>query len=44
MQEHAEVIRKTHAEKWYSEEMFVRFRILSATGTLRGKSPLPGKL
>ena len=44
MQEHAEVIRKTHAEKWYSEEMFVRFRILSANGTLRGKSPLTGKL
>jgi hypothetical protein len=26
---HKEVIRKTHAEKWYSEEMFTRFRILS---------------
>lgn len=24
---HKEIIRKTHAEKWYSEEMFVRFRV-----------------
>jgi heme-degrading monooxygenase HmoA len=26
--QHKEVIRKTYAEKWYSEDMFTRFRIL----------------
>lgn len=36
MKEHQEVIRKTRAEKWYSEDMFVRFRILGAVGTIRG--------
>ena len=39
-QEHAEVIRKTKKEDWYSEDMFVRFRIISSTGTLQGKDPL----
>lgn len=28
MPKHKEVIRKTHQEKWYSEDMFVRFRLL----------------
>jgi heme-degrading monooxygenase HmoA len=28
MPQHKEVIRKTYAEKWYSEDMFTRFRIL----------------
>lgn len=42
-QHHTEVIRKTRAEKWYSEEMFVRFRIQAAGGTLQGKNPLAGK-
>jgi hypothetical protein len=44
MKQHAEVIRKTRKENWYSEDMFVRFRILSSQGTLNGKDPLEGKL
>ena len=38
--EHTEVIKRTRAEKWYSEEMFVRFRIISSTGTIRGLNPI----
>lgn len=37
--DHAEVVRKTRQEKWYSEEMFVRFKINASTGTLSGKLP-----
>jgi hypothetical protein len=44
MKEHAEVVRKTHAEKWYSEDMFVRFRIIQSTGTIKKKNPLDGLL
>lgn len=33
--EHAEVVKKTHAENWYSEDLFVRFRILHQEGTLQ---------
>lgn len=43
MQEHAEVIRKTRTENWYSEDMFVRFRIISSNGNDTRKAPLPGK-
>ena len=28
MKEHAEVIKKTRQQKWYSEELFMRFRII----------------
>ncbi len=28
MKEHAEVIKKTRQQKWYSEEMFTRFRVV----------------
>ena len=31
-EEHRDVIHKTRANNWYSEEMFVRFRILAADG------------
>jgi hypothetical protein len=40
MKEHAEVIRKTRKQRWYSEDMFTRFRIISHRGTLKGKDPL----
>jgi uncharacterized protein DUF3291 len=32
MQQHTDVIKKTRKEKWYKEEMFVRFSILSVKG------------
>jgi hypothetical protein len=44
MQEHAEVIRKTRNENWYSEEMFVRFKPVASFGSLNGTDPLKGKL
>ncbi|HOZ79098.1 MAG TPA: spheroidene monooxygenase [Ferruginibacter sp.] len=40
MKEHAEVIRKTRKENWYSEDMFVRFKPLKINGTINGKNPL----
>jgi Domain of unknown function (DUF3291) len=40
MKDHAEVIRKTRQENWYSEDMFVRFKILGSIGTLNGIDPL----
>jgi hypothetical protein len=44
MKEHAAVIRKTNQEKWYSEDMFVRFKIVASHGTLNRIEPLQGKL
>lgn len=38
--EHAEVIRKTRKEDWYSEELFARFKILKTIGSLGGINPL----
>ena len=37
---HQEVIKKTRADNWYSEELFARFQVLSATGSWKGKNPL----
>jgi heme-degrading monooxygenase HmoA len=34
MHNHAEVIKKTRQEKWYSEDMFVRFKIKEIAGKL----------
>ena len=36
MQQHQAVIQKTRKEKWYSEEMFVRFKIIWTSGTVQG--------
>jgi heme-degrading monooxygenase HmoA len=41
---HADIIKKTRAEGWYSEELFARFKPLKAWGTLNGIDPLHGKL
>jgi hypothetical protein len=40
MKAHAEVIKKTRAQKWYSEDMFVRFSIIGHKGTIKGINPL----
>src|SRR4051794_28449658 len=37
---HAEAIRRTASEGWYAEELFARFAVLSATGTVGGREPL----
>lgn len=42
--EHAEVIKKTRSEDWYSEELFARFKPIAAFGTLNGTDPLKGML
>lgn len=42
--EHAEVIRKTRDEGWYSEELFARFKPMAATGTLNNEDPLKGRI
>ncbi|WP_048825883.1 hypothetical protein [Hymenobacter sp. DG25B] len=36
---HKEVIRLTRQEKWYGEELFARFRVLSTEGTWDGLNP-----
>ncbi|MBD1392113.1 DUF3291 domain-containing protein [Mucilaginibacter glaciei] len=42
--QHAEVIKKTRSEGWYSEELFARFAIIETQGTLNGINPLSGFL
>lgn len=42
--EHADIIKKTRSENWYSEELFARFKPVTAWGTLHGADPLQGKI
>ena len=44
MHQHQDVIRKTHKEDWYSEDMFTRFIPIACYGTINGSNPLAGKL
>jgi hypothetical protein len=37
---HVAAIRRTAEEGWYAEELFARFGLLSAVGTLDGRDPL----
>lgn len=42
--DHAEVIKKTRKQNWYSEDMFTRFIITNTHGTLLGRDPLKQNL
>lgn len=37
---HAETVRRTRDEKWYSEELFARLRLIGTRGSWHGREPL----
>jgi hypothetical protein len=41
---HTDVVRRTARERWYAEELFARFEVLSLSGTFRGRSSLEGEV
>jgi hypothetical protein len=43
MHEHAAVINKTRKEKWYREDLFMRFIPLGSLGSIKGIDPLKRK-
>lgn len=38
---HKDVVKQTRENKWYSEEMFTRFRIVRTAGSIFGTNPFP---